>query len=290
MPQASYQKFLTSALLPHLPERGQAWLRTQLDNLTSEKSLYLAFSLAPRFTGKAPLPFSADQLARARELRPGFNPAGWTTDQAARTLLLLGAPHPDAAAYTALLDQLFATAGVSELATLYASLPLLPYPETHARRAAEGVRTTMTSVFDAIALRNPYPHDFLPQAAWNQLVLKAVFNVRPLYQIVGLDERRNEPLAHMLLDYAHERWAAGRTLTPDVWRLVGPYLTASTLPDVQRLLGSPNALQARAGALALAASQLPEAQAVVSQYSNQLPAESSSAEIWQRIGEQAYAE
>lgn len=289
MGQTAYQGFLTSMLLPRLPQRGQTWLRTQLASLASEKALYLAFSLAPRFTGKAALHPTASELQQARELRPGFNPAGWTTDQAARTLLLLQAPQQAAVQYTALLDKLFSTADVSELAALYASLPLLPYPESHAKRAAEGVRTAMTSVFDAIALHNPYPHDYLPQEAWNQLVLKAVFNARPLYQIVGLDDRRNAPLARMLLDYAHERWAAGRTLTPEVWRLVGPYLTASTLPDVQRLLTSPEALQVQAGSLALVASGLPEAQVLVSQGSTPSLAASSNAEIWQRIGEQAYA-
>jgi len=197
-------------------------------------------------------------------------------------LLLLRAPQQASSQYTALLDKLFSTADVSELVTLYASLPLLPYPEAHARRAAEGVRTTMISVFDAIALHNPYPRDYLPQEAWNQLVLKAVFNARPLYQIVGLDDRHNEPLARMLLDYAHERWAAGRTLTPEVWRLVGPYLTTSMLPDVHRLLHSADALQAQAGTLALAASKLPEAREL-------LPAGPQGSEAdWQWIGERAY--
>lgn len=171
MPHNPYQDFLVRVLLPQLPERGQAWLRTQLEKLLSEKALYLAFSLVPRFTGKQPLAFTAAQLEEAQQLRPGFDPGNWTSDQAARALLLLlHAPHEQAAGYTALLDNLFATADVNELAALYASLPLLPYPETHVKRAAEGVRTSITSIFDAIALRNPYPRDYLPEPAWNQLV------------------------------------------------------------------------------------------------------------------------
>jgi len=286
--QDSYQDYLATVLLAHLPERGLAWLRGQQESPVSEKALYLAFSLAPRFTGKEPLRLTDSQLRQARQLRPGFDPGAWTIDQAARTWLLLRAPRPDAAAYTAVLDRLFSTADVSELATLYASLPLLPFPETHAKRAAEGVRTTMTSVFDAIALNNPYPHDYLPLAAWNQLILKAVFNARPLYRIYGLDDRRNEPLAHMLLDYAHERWAAGRTLTPEVWRLVGPHLTTSTLPDVRRLLRSPDALQVQAATLALAASGLPEAGELLSEFPDVPPGGENSECSWQRIGEKAY--
>jgi len=282
--QALYQDFLASTLLPQLPERGQAWLRAQLEKLPSDQALYLAFSLAPRFTGKEPLHLAATQLQAAHQLRPGFDPRGWTTDQAARTLLLLHVLPADATSYAALLNNLFATADVSELVALYASLPLLPHPEAHAKRAAEGVRTSITSVFDAIALRNPYPRDYLPELAWNQLVLKAVFNARPLYQIVGLDDRANAPLAHMLLDYAHERWAAGRTLTPEVWRLVGPYLTSSTLPDMQRLLHSDDILQVQAGTLALAASGLPEAEALL------LGSRESPELDWRTIGERAYSE
>ena len=288
--QNLYQDYLTAVLTAHLPERGVAWLRGKLATLTSEKELYLAFSLAPRFTGKAPLALTESQLQQARQLRPGFNPAGWTADQAARTLLLLLAPHHSPAEYTALLGRLFGTANLEELGTLYAALPLLPYPENYVMRAAEGVRTATTSVFDAIALNNPYPHDYLPQEAWNQMILKAVFNARPLHLIHGLDDRRNEPLARMLLDYAHERWAAGRTLTPEVWRLVGPYLTADTLSDVQRLLRSDNALQVQAGTLALAESSLPEARDLLSQLAPRGPAAAKGEQVssWQRIGEQAY--
>ncbi|SMB99561.1 hypothetical protein SAMN00120144_0263 [Hymenobacter roseosalivarius DSM 11622] len=282
------QDYLVAVLTLHLPERGQVWLRTQLENPLPEKALYLAFSLVPRFTGKHPLPLTGSQLQEAGQLRLGFNPEGWTADQATRTLLLLRVAHQSPAEYSAVINRLFKTADLNELAALYAALPLLPYPETHVLRAAEGVRTTMTSVFDAIALGNPYPYDYLPQEAWNQLVLKAVFNARPLYRIYGLDQRRNEPLAHMLLDYAHERWAAGRTLTPEVWRLVGPYLTADSLPDVRRLLHSDDALQVQAGTLALAESRLPAALALLSEASGTQVVGQERAARWERIGAQAY--
>lgn len=284
--QDAYQTYLATVLLTQLPERGQAWLRAQLASTAPAKDLALTFSLAPRFVGKAPLAFTAAQLTQAQELRPGFDPSGWTAAQAARTLLLLRASHLEETAYIELLDQLFGTADTGEQAALYASLPLLPYPEAHTKRAAEGVRTAMTNVFDAIALNNPYPHDYLPQGAWNQLVLKAVFNARPLYRIYGLDSRRNEPLARMLLDYAHERWAAGRTLTPEVWRLVGPYLTPESLPDVHRLLHSASPLEVRAGTLALAACGLPEARFLLTQVQG---APAAPPCTWQHIGEQAYA-
>ncbi|MGV3589728.1 MAG: EboA domain-containing protein [Adhaeribacter sp.] len=288
MPNAAIREYLLRILLPQLPATGTTWLQKQLANLKTEKDFYLAFSVAPRFTGKKHLNFTEAELQEAEKLRPGFNPANWTADQIARTLLVFAIPHESPEAYVATLDRLFSTADLNELATLYASLPLLPYPEHHVKRAAEGVRTTMTQVFDAIALNNPYPHDYLPQEAWNQLVLKSVFNVRPLYQIYGLDNRRNEALAQIAIDYAHERWAAGRTLTPELWRLVGPFLKPENLKDIQRLLQTAEEVQQLAAALALTESNLPEAKEILAQHP-ELTAKIQAENItWQTIGENAY--
>ncbi|GAB2472989.1 hypothetical protein GCM10011375_27030 [Hymenobacter qilianensis] len=283
-----YTSYLSAILAANQTEAGAAWLRKQIEQLHSEKAFYLAFSQVPRFVGKQPLHLTSDQLAEAAQLRAGFNPGLWTVDQAVRTLLLLQVPHHTSTEYSCLLKELFSVADLSELATLYAALPLLPYPESHRERAAEGVRTTMTSVFDAIALNNPYPHDYLPTQAWNQMVLKAVFNARPLHRIYGLDNRRNAALAHMLIDYAHERWAASRALTPEVWRLVGPYLTTDNMPDVERLFQSSNELENQAGALALAESNSPEIKDLLSQHSDIEMKIRNGDFTWQSIGERAY--
>ena len=283
-----YSEYLTNVLSTRLPVRSLEWLQNQMANLESEKDFYLAFSMAPRFTGKQPINFTEEEIQAAQNIRQGFNPASWTLDQASRTLLVLKIPHQSPEEYTRILNKIFSTADLNELATLYAALPLLPYPETHVKRAAEGVRTTMTQVFDAIALRNPYPHDYLPEEAWNQLVLKSVFNVRPLYQIYGLDNRRNENLAHMLVDYAHERWAAGRTLTPELWRLVGPYLESDNISDLKRLLDSPDTLQQQAAALAIQTSQLPAAKDLLNQYPEIKAGLAKEQFTWESIGEKAY--
>jgi len=288
MPARSISQYLIQILKPQLAPPGADWLQKQLTNLKTEKNFYLAFSLAPRFTGKKKLELTPADLQAAQALHPGFNPTNWTADQATRTLLVLSIPHATPDEYISILNKVFSTADLGELATLYAALPLLPYPPLHVKRAAEGVRTTMTQVFDAIALNNPYPHDFLPEEAWNQMVLKSIFNVRPLYQIYGLNNRRNSALAQIAIDYAHERWAAGRTLTPELWRLVGPFLKTENLKDIERLIQSSENVQQQAAALALSESNLPEAKALLAKYPELAKQLQAGGFTWQSIGEDAY--
>lgn len=232
-------------LLPWLSTRieGQAleWLRTAEDHARAagaDRAFLLAFGTAPRRVGKASLGLTDDELAAAGAARPGFRPEHWTVDQTARTVLVLALPAPDAAATRATLDRLFDDGDLGELVALYQALPLLPHPEAHRARAAEGIRANMKPVFEAVALRNPYPAEQLDEAAFNQLVMKCVFVGSPLHLVHGLDARSNPTLARMLGDFAHERWAAGRPVAPELWRLVGPHASGSLLDDLERVLAS----------------------------------------------------
>ena len=96
---------------------------------------------------------------------------------------------------------------------------------------------------------NPYPAEYLDEAAWNQLVLKAIFTEKPVHRIVGLDERTNQNLANTLSDYAHERWAAHRKLNPMLWRCVAPFVNDKIYPDIERIAVSENQLEREAAAL-----------------------------------------
>ena len=199
------------------------WLELKIATITEsavEKTLFTAFSAVPRYLGKAPLSLSIKELETARQLIPGWNPINWTVDQAGRTLLLLSFKIEDRECYVATIDKILAAADVDETISFYQSLALLPYPEAFCWRAAEGVRTNMTSVFNAVALNNPYPAKYLDDLAWNQMVLKALFVGTPLHPIYGLKRRNNQQLSQMLIDYANERLAAKRTVSPELWELV----------------------------------------------------------------------
>lgn len=205
---------------------GLAWLNRQiaeLENSASATTLFTSYSTVSRYLGKAKLELSVVELQTAQELITGWNPVDWTCDRAGRALLLISFPHHNSDKYLATLDKIVAAADVAEAIAFYQSLPLLPEPEQFQLRAAEGIRTNMTSVFNAIALNNPYPAEYLNDLAWNQMVLKALFVGSPLHLIYGLERRNNQQLSQMLIDYARESLAANRTVSSELWELVMPF-------------------------------------------------------------------
>ena len=217
---------LNSWLETRASAEGLAWLQRKQQEITQkavERNLFTAFSSVSRYLGKQKLELSTEELQVANELITGWNPINWTLDQVGRTLLILSFPHEDEDKYVATLDKIFAAADVGESIALYQSLSLLPHPEKFKLRAAEGIRSNMTSVFNAVALYNPYPAEYLDDLAWNQMILKALFVGSPLQPIYGSERRNNEQLSQMLIDYARERLAAKRTVNPELWQLVAPF-------------------------------------------------------------------
>ena len=186
-----------------------------------ERDLHIVLGLAPRRLGKADLRLSEIELADAGEARPGWDPSGWSLDGAARVAALLAfrGQRPFAKTF----KDLRRTADAAELIALYRGLPLYPDPDRLDFEAGEGLRSNLRPVFEAVAHSNPFPRDHFDQHRWNQMVLKALFVGSALDPIVGLDERANPELARILIDYARERWAAGRPVTPELWRPVRPF-------------------------------------------------------------------
>ena len=238
-----------------------AWLdeRIRATESGDEQSFFLAFGMIPRKTGKALLILSGDDLRSAADFVEGWNPSLWSVDQAARTLLVLHLPAASATKYVATLDRLFAAGEVGELVALYQSLALFPHPEAHRLRAAEGIRSSIRPVFAAVSQHNPYPAAELDEGPFNQMVLKCLFVGLPLDPVVGLDRRANPSLARMLLDYAHERWAAKREVSPELWRPLAKFVDEAVLNDLRRVLRTGSDLERRAAALTLLAAPHPGA-------------------------------
>ncbi len=263
------QQMLSGWLADRLPADRWQWLATQVQavaNGAPDRQVFTTFSLITRKLGKAELALSTEQIAAAQTLCPGWTPQSWSIDQAARSWLLLSLPQQDEAQVCHRFEQLFTTSGLQELIALHQTLPLLPHPEQYRFWADEGVRSHMKGVFDAIVLRNPYPAQYFDQDAWNQMVLKTMFVESPLHPIYGLDHRRNSDLARMAIDYVHERWAAHRRVTPELWRLVAPFVNESMLADLAKGLAMNDLVQRRAIGLCCWESGKPEALGLLAPY------------------------
>lgn len=241
---------------------GRQWLDEQLDKLgpgSPDRDLYVAIGMAPRKLGKDDLALVGLDLEQADAARPGWDPRGLSVDEAARILFLLHAGG-DGERFAERFRQLCRTADVGELVAFYRGLPLYPAPELLEVQAGEAARTNMKGVFEALAHRNPYASEQFGENRWNHLVLKALFVDSKLHPIEGLDRRANPGLARMLRDYAHERWAAGRPVSPELWRCVGPFAAEiDALDDLRGVLASGGASEREAAALALAACPDPRA-------------------------------
>jgi hypothetical protein len=260
---------LTRWVVARVPAEAAEWFRAQLAAVAGardEKPLYLALGWAPRRLGKADLRLSPRELAEAAEVRPGFDPVDWSVDQAARVALVLASYDGDPQRFKARLETLFRTADIGETIAFYRGLPLYPAPELLVARAREGARSGMRPVFEAVAHRNPYPKERFDENAWNHLVLKALFIGTTLDPIQGLDERANPRLVRMLCDYAHERWAAGRPVSPELWRCVGPHADEAALADLARVLETGGGEERKAAALALSSCPRPEAKALLARH------------------------
>lgn len=264
---AAMNHMLGNLLNNQLPAEAWQWLQEKAAALNELKSnaLTIAFAAMPRKTGKGATQLTPPQAQELSSIRGGFTVQGWTLDRLGRVWLLLQLDAADREQYRRRIEQLFPAAELNELVALYSALPLLAYPEAWRGRCAEGIRSNIGPVLETIICNNPYPSEQLPEAAWNQLVLKAFFTEKRVDQIIGLDERANEDLAHTLLDFAHERWAAGRQAPPLLWRCVAPFLSEGSMPDLERAFFSENSLDRDAAALACAHTLFAPAKALLQQ-------------------------
>lgn len=290
---ADIKSYLLNVLSQVENKDGIAWLEEQKKRIEGDSSglkLFAAFSQASRYFKKDLNRLNQSDLTEAEKIISGLRPDAWNQLQTARAYLLLHFPVKDDDHFLTMLDRLLESADMHEQEAIYAALPLLPYQESLKLRAAEGLRTNITLVFDAIALNNPYPAQFLDEKAWNQMVIKSIFLQRPLYKIVGSDERSNESLAKILVDFAHERWAAGRNVMPELWRFVGPFLTEDDLKDVQKAINSGDLLEKEAVLLACSRSGLSAALKLLEAHP-EVNGKIKSGELnWESIGERFFAD
>ncbi|MFB6719227.1 EboA domain-containing protein [Kribbella sp. NPDC056345] len=142
---------------------------------------------------------------------------GWTTDEAARAVLLAGASAAEIA-------EIYRYGDAAEKRAVLKALALDEVATTMSVRGVEllddAIRTNDPRLITA-ALGSPYATEKLPMASFRHAVLKCVFAGIPLAEVDGLPDRVDAELLRMMSDFAAERTAAGRAVPADLT----PYLT-----------------------------------------------------------------
>ncbi|MFK8080618.1 MAG: EboA domain-containing protein [Granulosicoccus sp.] len=217
---------LQTVLMSQLSTEKQQWLSDQLALVAIEKSnrsVDLAFGLCPRRLGKKPLLFTTIEKNDLNQCMPGWDLDGVSMDAVARMLVLTC--FSDTRQLAEQLTRLLRHADLHEQLALYKGLPLYAASATVNDRLADGLRSNISEVFEAIAHNNPYAGWHLDTHRFNHMVLKALFIESTLAPIVHLEERNNLDLVRMLLDFARERRAALRSVPEELWSLTVPLMT-----------------------------------------------------------------
>jgi hypothetical protein len=259
-------------LADRLTTEQNSWLDTQLNNVllaNSDRDLHITLGMIPRKLGRADLELSADALGAADNARSGWDPSTWSVDCAARVYVLCKLAERDESAFADTLVDLCRNADLAESLALYNGVCLYPLSDALDRQIGEGLRTNMRAVFESIAHNSPYPAEQFDQNRWNHMVLKALFIDSTLAPIQGLDTRANAELASILCDYAHERWAAGRPVTPELWRCVGPFATDAMLEDLRRATQSDSEVERVGALLALTRCPHPGAETILESFATE---------------------
>jgi hypothetical protein len=177
------------------------------------------FASAGRKCGTAPLlsPAELEQVESPECSMVGAAGA----DEAGRIALLLDANRKlGVAEMFELAEDCFRHGDNGERRAVLRCMSLLQEPERYVELAAQACRSSVQTVFEALACENPFPAATMPDLLFNQMVLKAVFTEVALDRVVGLAARVTPELSRMAADYAQERRAAGRKVPADIDKLV----------------------------------------------------------------------
>ena len=212
-------KELSAALEARARPEGLEWLReTSAAVAADATALRSRFPMVGRKVGREPLDPGAD----AADVH------AWTIDDAARTLLLVAA----GAGAEGELAELYRYGDAAERRGILRALPYLDLEDRGLYLVDDAVRTNDTRLI-AAAL-GPYATEHLPDAGYDQAVLKCVFVGVPITGLDGIPARVTPDGARMLGAFVHERVAAGRDVPAEVWIVIDRYPPAEEIAAIER--------------------------------------------------------
>jgi hypothetical protein len=223
-PAALLEKITVSSMREPL-----TWLYKSIEDLEKSEDpeglLASLFPAALRRLGREPLCSIPWALGSACG---DIDTSAWTMGDAGRACLLLTA-IAHSPGWEAMVRRLYRHGDENERAAIIRSLCLSPDPCGLIDLALETGRTNSLSLYAALALDNPFPAACYEQRAFNQIVLKSLFNGLPLARIIRLVDRCNPELSRMCESYRDERTAAGRAVPRDIWLAIAPHASTRGL-------------------------------------------------------------
>jgi len=214
---------LSAAVEARASADGLAWLREASANVAGDPTaIRTRFPMVGRKVGREPLdPADSPDDVHA-----------WTIDDAARTLLLLAAGERAEGE----LAELYRYGDAAERRGVLRALPYLDLGDRALPLIDDAIRTNDTRLI-AAAL-GPYATEHLPDAAYDQAVLKCVFVGVPITGVDGVPARVTPDGARMLAAFVHERVAAGRDVPAEVWIVIDTYPHAEEIAAIEAELDS----------------------------------------------------
>jgi hypothetical protein len=214
---------LSAALEARATPEGLAWLREASANVAADATkIRTLFPMVGRKVGRETLEEDADPK----------DVWAWSIDDAARVLLLVAMGEGAEAE----LAELYRFGDAAERRGLLRALPFLDIGDRALGLTDDAIRTNDTRLI-AAAL-GPYATEHLPDAAYDQAVLKCVFVGVPITGLDGVPERVTPDGARMLAAFVHERVAAGRDVPPAVWIVIDKYPHAEEIAAIEAELDS----------------------------------------------------
>ena len=214
---------LSVALEARATPEGLAWLREASAAVAADATaVRTRFPMAGRKVGRGPLEEGADPADLFT----------WTIDDAARVLLLVAMGE----AAEGELAELYRYGDAAERRGVLRALPFLDLGDRGLGLTDDAIRTNDTRLI-AAAL-GPYATEHLPDAAYDQAVLKCVFVGVPITGVDGVPARVTPDGARMLAAFVHERVAAGRDVPAEVWIVIDKYPHAGEIAAIEAELDS----------------------------------------------------
>ena len=233
-------------------ETNRKWFGDKAKSLESSSNFFIAFGLINRKLDNGPISIQSELYKKLKSINPAFSADSWTLIEFCRLAFLL---QLNPIRSKEKIIKLLASADMKEQVVIYKAFQYLENAEEFLLNIIDGIRTNMIDVFDAIALENAFAFTYFREDAWNHMVLKAIFMERPIYRIYGVDERRNAKLAGILYDFVQERWAAGRTVTAELWRMMLGFVDDNVFEDLKKVIAGNSEIEKNAAIMVLQQSE-----------------------------------